>query len=74
MGDGQLPRWVAYRVLGKGIGVASLLPREWVAESLLAGSSEQQLAANAQMRLQQPDLTESQDRDYRLTEGAHVRY
>jgi hypothetical protein len=68
MGDGQLPRWVAYRVLGEGIGVASLLPREWVAESLLASSSEQQLAANAQMRLQQPDLTDSQDRDYRLTE------
>ena len=68
MGDGQLPRWVAYRVLGEGIGVASLLPREWVAESLLAGSREQQLAANAQMRLQQPDLTDSQDRDYRLTE------
>jgi hypothetical protein len=39
-----------------------------VAESLLADSSEQQLAANAQMRLQQPDLTDSQDRDYRLTE------
>ena len=54
LGDGQLPRWVAYRILGEGIGVASLLPREWVAESLLADSREQQLAANAQMSPKTP--------------------
>ena len=68
LGEGQLPRWVAYRIVGEGIGVASLLPREWAADTLLEGSRAQQLAADARTRLLQPDLTDSQDRDYRLTE------
>lgn len=68
LGEGQLPRWVAYRIVGDGIGIASLLPREWAADTLLEGSLAQQLAANARTRLLQPDLTDSQDRDYRLTE------
>jgi hypothetical protein len=67
-GEGQLPRWVAYRIVGDGIGIASLLPREWAADTLLEGSLAQQLAADARTRLLQPDLTDSQDRDYRLTE------
>jgi hypothetical protein len=66
--EAQLPRWVAYRVVGAGVGVASLLPREWNADELVSSPREIALAADAQSRILQLDLSDSQDRDYRLTE------
>ena len=64
----QLPRWVAYRLVAPAIGVASLLPREWHVDELVSEDLTLRMAENAQARVLQPDLSNSQDRDYRLTE------
>ena len=64
----QLPSWLAYRIVDGSVGVASMLPREWRADTLLSRSDEPSLAEDASTRLVQPDLRGSQDRDYRLTE------
>ncbi len=61
-----LADWVAYRVLPGSVGVASLLPREWLPEELLTQQSAQEVAAEP--RFMQPDISNLQDRDYRITE------
>lgn len=66
--EAQLPRWVAYRLVDQGVGVASLLPREWRADELVSAARVTELAADASARLLQPDLSDSQDRDYRSNE------
>ncbi len=64
----QLPRWVAYRLVGDGVGVASLLPREWQVDELVSDARDLSLDDDARTRIFQPDLSDSQDRAYRLTE------
>jgi len=61
-----LADWVAYRILPGSVGVASLLPREWLPEDLLAQQSVQEVAVEP--RFIQPDISKLQDRDYRITE------
>ena len=61
-----LADWVAYRVLPGSVGVASLLPREWLPEELLTQQSVQEVAVEP--RFMQPDISNLQDRDYRITE------
>ena len=59
--------WVAYRVLGDTVGVASLLPRWWQEEAL----SETARGMDADVNVtgfEQPDLSDAQDREYRQTE------
>lgn len=64
----QLPRWLAYRIVSGSVGVASLLPRQWRADSLLTQRAAPEIGEDASARLVQPDLRGSQDRDYRMTE------
>jgi len=66
-----LARWVAYRVLGGTVGVASLLPRSWQVDPLL--DAERQGGAGGaeiaqEVDFQQPDLSSAQDREYRVNE------
>ena len=61
-----LADWVAYRVLRNSVGVASLLPRLWQADALLDAPALQNSETNA--RFIQPDLSNQQDRDYRINE------
>lgn len=61
-----LADWVAYRVLPGSVGVASLLPREWFPEDLITRQSVQEVAVEP--RFFQPDISNLQDRDYRITE------
>lgn len=61
-----LADWVAYRVLPGSIGVASLLPREWQLDELLAQELDQEV--ELEPRFVQPDISNLQDRDYRITE------
>ena len=59
--------WVAYRVLPDAIGVASLLPRYWKQDELLSDSSLLEVGLNIST-IEQPDLRDAQDRDYRVNE------
>ena len=62
-----LTDWVAYRVLQGSVGVASLLPRWWQQDELLpyAITRESDLSLPS---FDQPDLSNQQDRDYRVNE------
>ncbi|MDD9891582.1 MAG: DNA/RNA non-specific endonuclease [Gammaproteobacteria bacterium] len=62
-----LADWVAYRVLPDSIGVASLLPRWWQQDELLSSASVLETNLN-QPLFAQPDLSDAQDRDYRVNE------
>ena len=59
--------WVAYRILPGTIGVASLLPRYWKKDELLPDSDRFEVGLNT-LVIEQPDLSEAQDRDYRINE------
>ncbi|MSR10354.1 MAG: DNA/RNA non-specific endonuclease [Gammaproteobacteria bacterium] len=61
-----LADWVAYRVLPDTVGVASLLPRAWLADELL--SQQLPVAIDEAPRFVQPDISNLQDRDYRTNE------
>lgn len=65
--DTALAEWVAYRVLPDSVGVASLLPRFWQEDSLVKTG-----AVNLELEdgpdLVQPDLSDAQDREYRINE------
>ncbi|MEX2470319.1 MAG: DNA/RNA non-specific endonuclease [Pseudohongiellaceae bacterium] len=63
-----LAQWVAYRVLPGSVGVASLLPRRWEADSLLRSGVPDELLEAEGPRLVQPDLSNVQDREYRVNE------
>ena len=65
--ENGLPDWVAYRILPNSVGVASLLPRRWDQDTLLSEVQPFETAANPSM-LYQLDLSEAQDRDYRINE------
>ena len=55
------------RILPGSVGVASLLPRRWNQESLLPKVQSVEVTSNLS-GLYQPDLSEAQDRDYRVNE------
>ena len=59
--------WVAYRILPGTIGIASLLPRYWKADELLPESGHFEVGSST-LAIEQPDLSEAQDRDYRVNE------
>ena len=59
--------WVAYRILPETIGVASLLPRYWKRDGLLLDNNLLEIGSNA-LAIEQPDLRDAQDRDYRVNE------
>lgn len=61
-----LADWIAYRVVPGSVGIASLLPREWQVDDLLAQGITEEIAATP--GFVQPDLSNLQDRDYRITE------
>lgn len=65
--DSGLAEWVAYRVLPDSVGVASLLPRYWQADELVSTSSIE-VEEGSGPALVQPDLSEAQDREYRINE------
>lgn len=65
--DTGLAEWVAYRVLPDSVGVASLLPRYWQADELVSTGAVS-LAESGSPSLVQPDLTDAQDREYRINE------
>jgi len=62
-----LAEWEAYRVVPGAIGVASLLPRYWEAERLLRTEVPEEMQ-NEGPRVVQPDLSDVQDREYRVNE------
>ena len=59
--------WVAYRILPDTIGIESLLPRYWKKDEFLPDSNRFEVASST-LIIQQPDLSEAQDRDYRINE------
>ena len=63
-----LADWVSYRILPGTVGVASLLPRDWQEDPLLAANIQSEIAVDSTPRLQQPVLDNQQDQAYRLTE------
>lgn len=63
-----LAEWVAYRVLGDSLGVASLLPRLWQPDPLLNTVDGIDLASEDGTDFTQPDLSNAQDREYRVNE------
>ncbi len=67
MHESGLAERVAYRVFSEAIGVASLLPRTWEAERLVQ-SANTTASLDSSPRFVQPDLANSQDREYRVNE------
>lgn len=65
--ESGLAQWVAYRVLGESLGVASLLPRFWQVDPLLDEEPEVDLQGD-DVEIFQPDLSNAQDREYRVNE------
>jgi endonuclease G len=63
-----LADWVAYQVLPETVGVASLLPRYWRLDELSRVSDALASEVGESTRIVQPDLSDSQDRDYRINE------
>ena len=65
--ESGLAKWVAYRVLGDSLGVASLLPRFWQVDPLLDEEPGVNLEGE-DVEIFQPDLSNAQDREYRVNE------
>ena len=63
-----LADWVAYQVLPETVGVASLLPRYWRLDELSRVADALASEVGESTRIVQPDLSDSQDRDYRRNE------
>lgn len=61
-----LAEWLAYRVLPGTVGVASLLPREWRTDELSQRAAPAGLTEGEGARLESIDLSEAQDREYRV--------
>ncbi len=59
--------WVAYRVLPDSVGVASLLPRWWQQDQLSSTGASVEQAEDGPGFIQ-PDLSDAQDREYRVNE------
>lgn len=63
-----LAEWVAYRVLPETVGVASLLPRYWRLDDLSRKANALESEVGESTLIVQTDLSNSQDRDYRINE------
>ncbi|MFT6093566.1 MAG: endonuclease G [Pseudohongiellaceae bacterium] len=63
-----LAEWVTYRVLPETVGVASLLPRYWRLDELSRVASVLESEVGQSTLIVQADLSNSQDRDYRVNE------
>lgn len=63
-----LAEWVAYRVLPETVGVASLLPRYWRLDELSRVANTLESEVGESTLVVQADLSNSQDRDYRINE------
>ena len=68
LSEAGLVQWVAYRVFAETVGVASLFPRTWAAEPLVAAAPASAAQLDASPRFVQPNLENSQDREYRVNE------
>ena len=66
--ENGLADWVAYRVLADSVGVASLLPRFWLEDSLLLSRSSLDRSTDNSPRILQPELSEEENRSYGITE------
>ena len=67
-GQNGMADWVAYRVLGNSVGVASLLSRQWQAEDLLSPDSASPRSLGNGPGFTQLDLSDQPDRAYRINE------
>lgn len=67
MQNSGLAEWVAYKVLPGSVGVASLLERWWQQDELLR-TQNSLVDSDSGVDFVQPDLSNAQDRDYRLNE------
>jgi len=67
MQNSGLAEWVAYRVVPGSVGVASLLERWWQQDELLQ-TPNGLVDSDSGVDFVQPDLSNAQDRDYRLNE------
>jgi endonuclease G len=63
-----LADWVAYRVLGDSVGVASLLPRWWQQDDLLLPTASPGGREANGAGFTQPDLRDQPDQSYRINE------
>lgn len=68
IGEAGLPVWAAYRVFDATVGVASLFPRMWEEERLVSMTNLLPVPDGAQPGFTQPNLENSQDREYRVNE------
>lgn len=63
-----LAEWVAYRVFAETVGIASLFPRTWQPEPLIEMTSLSLAQLDSSPRFVQPNLENTQDREYRVNE------
>jgi hypothetical protein len=68
MNNNGLVQWLAYRVFAETVGVASLFPRTWQAEALVEAAANSPAMLDSSPRFVQPNLENSQDREYRVNE------
>lgn len=61
-----LADWQAYRVLADSVGVASLLSRAWLEDSLVSRGANQLEAADSAPRLEEAVPIDSEERSYQL--------
>lgn len=66
--ESGLAHWVAYKVIRDSVGVASLLPRVWQSDRLLDAPDSALLEPADEADFFQPDLSNAQDREYRVNE------
>lgn len=66
--ESGLAHWVAYKVIRDSVGVASLLPRVWQSDRLLDAPDSALLEPADGADFFQPDLSNAQDREYRVNE------
>ena len=66
--DSGLADWVAYRILGESVGVASLLPRQWKQDQLLPDNASNEPGDSQGPRLTQEAVITRSDRSYRINQ------
>ena len=66
--DSGLADWVAYRILGESVGVASLLPRQWKQDQLLPDNAGNEPGDSQGPRLTQEAVITRSDRSYRINQ------
>lgn len=66
--ENGLADWLAYRVLADSVGVASLLPRAWYEDELLARNSTLSQLLDSAAQIVQSELIEEEERSYQINE------